>query len=216
MEIFSGICCNIDMKTLLFIGDSITDSHRLFLDVPHTLGDGFVSMIRQKLPEDSFSVINRGHDGFTVKDLLRCADRDCLVFDADIITILVGVNDIAAHIYGNCHCVPESFHQTYRELLKKIRTAAHTAELILMEPFVFSRPAEFLQFHPLIRQESRCIRSLAEEFNGRFITLQDIMNSQNDTLGASPLTTDGIHLSESGNHLLADRWLSAATDLLYD
>lgn len=202
------------MKTLLFIGDSITDSHRLFLDVPHTLGDGYVSMIRQKLPRDSFSIINRGHDGFTVKDLLRCVERDCLVFDADIVTILVGVNDIAAHIFGEYHCIPEKFYQTYRELLKKISSVPKKAELILMEPFVFSRPAEFLQFHPFVRQERECIRSLAREFNARFVPLHDLMNSQNDTLGASALTVDGIHLSESGNQLLASRWLEEASSLL--
>lgn len=203
------------MKTLLFIGDSITDSHRLFLDVPHNLGDGFVWKIRQRLSETDFSIINRGHDGFTVKDLLHHAGSDSLAFDADIITILVGVNDIAAQLYGEYNSIPDKFYKTYHTLLKKISSARPKAKLILMEPFTFSRPSELLHFHPLIQKESECIRALAKEYHAVFIPLHKTMNEQNDAAGASKLTTDGIHLSEAGSELLAECWLSAASKLLF-
>lgn len=202
------------MKTLLFIGDSITDSHRLFLDAPHSLGDGYVSMIHAQLPQDEYTVINRGHDGFTSADLLRCLKRDCLTLSPDVITILIGVNDIAAQIYGQINRIPTEFETIYGSILAKIRCCLPGARLILMEPFVFSRPAEYLKFHPYIRQESRIIQNLAAGCGAVFLPLHDRMNSQNDALGGSPLTVDGIHLSEEGARLLASLWLEAAASCL--
>ena len=201
------------MKTLLFIGDSITDSHRLFLDTPHSLGDGYVSMIQSCLLDSRYRILNRGHDGFTSTDILRCLERDCLSQRPDIITLLVGVNDIAAQLYGGIDRIPGEFEAVYRQILSRIRASLPDAFLILMEPFAFSRPREYLLFHPYILQESRIIRRLAEQFCCAFLPLHEQMNSRNDSLGDSPLTTDGIHLSREGNQLLADRWLSLAASL---
>ncbi|MGI6006594.1 MAG: SGNH/GDSL hydrolase family protein [Ruminococcus sp.] len=202
------------MKTLLFIGDSITDSHRLFLDTPYSLGDGYVSVIYSRLPHNCFTVINRGHDGFTSADLLRCLKRDCLDLAPDIITILIGVNDIAAQIYGQIDRIPLKFEEIYKEILSQIRLSLPHAELILMEPFVFSRPEEYLLFHPLVRQESKVIKTLAASYHSLFLPLHDRMNSRNDALGGSPFTLDGIHLSQKGCQFLADLWLEAAASLL--
>ncbi|MGI6012298.1 MAG: SGNH/GDSL hydrolase family protein [Ruminococcus sp.] len=201
------------MKTLLFIGDSITDSHRLFLDAPHNLGDGYVSMIHSRLPQNRYTVINRGHDGFTSADLLRCLKRDCLELAPDVVTILIGVNDIAAQIYGEINRIPEEFEKIYEEILSQIHRSLPQTNLILMEPFVFSRPKEYLLFHPYIRQESRIIQELARRHGAFFLPLHDRMNSRNDPLGGSSLTLDGIHLSGEGNRFLAQLWLNQAASL---
>lgn len=201
------------VKTLLFIGDSITDSHRLFLDTPHGLGDGYVSMIQSHLSDRQYRILNRGHDGFTSTDILRCLERDCLSLKPDVITLLVGVNDIAVQLYGGVDRIPGEFETVFRQILSRIRAAMPDAFLILMEPFAFSRPREHLLFHPYILQESRIIRRLADRYRCAFLPLHEQMNSCNDPLGGSPFTTDGIHLSREGNRLLADQWLALAASL---
>ena len=133
------------MKTLLFIGDSITDSRRLFLDTPHSLGDGYVSMIQSRLLDSRYRIINRGHDGFTSTDILRCLERDCLSKKPDIITLLVGVNDIAAQLYGGIDRIPGEFEAVYRQILlsleysslKQFRQSLWLTDIFLSTLYIF-------------------------------------------------------------------------------
>src|SRR5699024_4383156 len=100
------------------------------------------------------------------------------------------------------------FEAVYRQILSRIRASLPDAFLILMEPFAFSRPREYLLFHPYILQESRIIRRLAKQFCCAFLPLHEQMNSRNDSLGDPPLTTDSIQLYQERNRLLEDRLLS--------
>ena len=58
------------MKTLLFLGDSITDCNHYF--DPENLGYGYVRMISDKIktPDTNYQVLNKGNDGFTVPALI--------------------------------------------------------------------------------------------------------------------------------------------------
>ncbi|MCH1984296.1 GDSL-type esterase/lipase family protein [Ruminococcus sp. OA3] len=201
------------MKNFLFIGDSITDSHRLFTESSCDLGDGYVSMVRDMLPTDKYEITNRGHDGFTSEDVCRCLERDCLALTPDLVTILIGVNDIPVELYTDRPRIPAEFTQYCRSILERI-TSSGISSVILLEPFIFSSPAEYLLWHPLIRQESEILQSLASRFGAVFLPLHDRMNAQNDARGNTSLTTDGIHLSEAGSRLLASSWLSCAAPLL--
>lgn len=90
------------MKTFLFLGDSITDSHRLWQPENGGLGDGYVKMLSGIAAEKHFpaAFINKGHDGFTLPSLLRKLPIDCYPSSPDFITILIGINDIA--VSRNC------------------------------------------------------------------------------------------------------------------
>ena len=86
------------MKTLLFLGDSITDCNHYF--DPENLGYGYVRSISAKLtqkntPDNQYQVLNKGNDGFTVPALSRLWSRSCLNLKPDFITILIGINDLA-------------------------------------------------------------------------------------------------------------------------
>lgn len=201
------------MKKILFIGDSITDSHRLFTESPFDLGDGYVSVVREMLPADKYKIINRGHDGFTSEDVCRCLDRDCLALAPDLVTLLVGVNDIPVELYTDRPRIPAEFTRYCRRILENI-TSSGIPSVILLEPFIFSSPAEYLCWHPFICQESEILQELASCFGAVFLPLHERMNAQNDDRGNSILTTDGIHLSEAGSRLLASSWLACAAPLL--
>ena len=72
------------MKTLFFLGDSITDCNHLF--DPDNLGYGYVRLISDKInaPDKNYQVQNFGNDGFTVSAVRRLWKRSCLQSNPDL------------------------------------------------------------------------------------------------------------------------------------
>src|SRR5476651_1492719 len=84
---------------ILFQGDSITDGNRgRSADPNHILGHGYVFSIASKYgatyPDLDLTFVNRGISGNTVQDLANRWEADTLAIQPDVLSILVGVNDI--------------------------------------------------------------------------------------------------------------------------
>lgn len=82
------------MARILCLGDSITDCGRLFSADP--LGKGYVKQLSCLLhnTDHRFSIENRGIDGFTLERLLQNTDFWLESSDPDIVTVLIGINDV--------------------------------------------------------------------------------------------------------------------------
>ncbi|MCD2491262.1 GDSL-type esterase/lipase family protein [Lacrimispora sp. NSJ-141] len=199
-------------KRLVFTGDSITDCDRLFDDRPGELGFGYVRMIYEQLScHEEICVYNRGHNGFTAIQMLGRWKEDCISLKPDVLTVLVGINDLYMHIGGAGGCGAEGFGAHLEKLL--LETREHTdAEIILMEPFVFPKPMEYLTWkEPLGRFRSQ-VRRLSQVYDTGFVPLWDVFSEAQKHYGAEALTTDGIHLKEKGHAVLAAAWLMAYKD----
>lgn len=194
------------MKTCLFLGDSITDAEHLF--EPENLGYGYVSMIAGHPQMRNWLVTNRGHDGFTIEQIHRMLCRDGIESDWNIITILAGVNDIPVELYTDCSRIPLEFEAYYRKILNFLKQ--HTnAQLVLMEPFLFDKPASYIPWHKYIQIESEIIQELARDFHALFIPTDDILRNACTVQGTDQITLDGVHLTPEGNQILSNLWLSA-------
>ena len=203
------------MKHCLFLGDSITDANHLFSENP--LGNGFVSLIGNKL-RSSHSIVNRGHDGFTIEHLLRMLIRDGVFAGNDnshwdYITILIGVNDVSVEVYTDRPRIPYEYEAYYRKVIDLIQTHSN-AKLILMEPFIFDQPARYKSWQSHILTLSQSIQKLADDYNALFIPSNKTLQNACKQQGTTSISYDGIHLTELGNQILADLWLSAVGDVL--
>ncbi len=82
---------------ILFIGDSITDSSRDYGN-SDDLGKGYAQLIAayllNKYPAYDLKFYNRGINGNKVADLKERWEEDCLELNPDVVSILVGVNDV--------------------------------------------------------------------------------------------------------------------------
>lgn len=84
----------------LFLGDSITDANHLWLPDTNGLGDGYVAMLADRLGSNTL-ITNKGIDGFTVSALLERLQRGFLKGHPDVISLLIGINDIGVALkYG--------------------------------------------------------------------------------------------------------------------
>jgi lysophospholipase L1-like esterase len=100
--------------TILFQGDSITDSFREkekeLPNSPDSMGKGYAfltaSKILKTLPKKDLTIYNRGISGNKVHQLADRWDKDALDLKPDWISILIGVNDywhMLHHGYEGTH-----------------------------------------------------------------------------------------------------------------
>lgn len=198
------------MANCLFLGDSITDAGHLF--DPANLGEGYVSVLAEMTAEDQCILCNRGHDGFTVEQVLRMLKRDGIEKHWDIISLLAGINDIPVEVYTSHHRIPDEFSQYYTEILEFLSLRTN-ARLILIEPFLFSIPQEYQNWQPYLQMESSIIRNLALRFDAALLPANEILNHAASIHGVHQITVDGIHLTSLGNRILAETWMELYQDL---
>lgn len=198
------------MTRLLCIGDSITDSHRLFEYPP--LGNGYVHMLSLQLAgqPDPFEIINCGVDGFTVQRLLEQAPTRYLPLKPDVVTILIGINDIGLMMNTNRTSEQQKkmmhdFSIHYEALIREFLPCG--CRLILMEPFLFPWPMEYRTWFPLLHAMSEIISSCARSHQLPFVPLQEDLNQEARRYGLEFITTDGIHLTPEGHRILAQKLL---------
>jgi lysophospholipase L1-like esterase len=203
--------------TILFQGDSITDSdrsrnpNRLF---GNPLGNGYVSIIASQLIDqkayDKINIINRGISGDTVMDLIARWDTDCLELKPDVLSILIGVNDIWHTIQGTYTGTVEKYETGYRSLLKRTKKALLDVKLIICEPFALhcdkverNLDKWFPQFYGYLA----AARKLSNEFNAVFVPFQTMFDNAVKNAKPEHYSEDGIHPTMAGAALMAKEWL---------
>ncbi|MDO5409338.1 MAG: GDSL-type esterase/lipase family protein [Lachnospiraceae bacterium] len=197
-------------KRLLFAGDSITDADHLWEPGFDGLGNGFVHMISEMLKlqaalSEPPVIINSGFNGYRAEDLLRRWNQVCLSKNPDLVTLLVGVNEAGAAMEGMI-TTPDMFRRTYTRLITEVLENTQ-ADMILVEPFLFDRPAYLIAWRKYFDPLLPVIGELAEEYHLPLLRLDQPLNELAERLGTDAVTRDGIHLTETGNRFLAEAWL---------
>ncbi|GAA4525904.1 SGNH/GDSL hydrolase family protein [Brachybacterium paraconglomeratum] len=198
-------------RTLLFIGDSITDAGRR--EDPEQLGHGYVRLLAEHFAahEPTATVINRGIGGDKVADLEARFGPDCLEHAPDLVTIYVGVNDSWHRFTRGEHVTEESFEQGYRRLLAQLAATVPGASVLMIIPFVADIDQERVQIHSDLDGKVAIIRRLAQEHGHRIVDLEQVLATAL-AAGHTPqsVADDGVHPTPPGHRLIADAWLDVA------
>ncbi len=162
--------------TILFQGDSITDSGRDRND-PNSMGVGYVlfttSWLSALYPELDLKFINKGINGDRTCDLVRRWDDDCIILKPDLISIYVGINDIWRRYDSNDPTSTEEFENNYRILLDRIFNELNV-KVILCEPFVLPYPEDRKMWREDMDPKIEVIHKLSKEYNISFVPLDAI------------------------------------------
>jgi lysophospholipase L1-like esterase len=211
-------------QTIVFIGDSITDADR---NQPayRPFGFGYVHFIANTLlaqyPQMNISIINAGVSGNTIRDLKHRWEKDCIKYKPDILSVLVGINDVARR-YAEPEKQPRAVYEdeyelTYRQLLSLVsakRAVAGQAkqrlncQLVLMEPFMFCSDAENELFRNL-RSYIDIVDRLAEKFGAVLVPLQSEIDKQIRKVPSGNWSLDMIHPYVWAHAWIARCWLQA-------
>lgn len=199
----------------LFQGDSITDCGRGDYGNPYATGCGYPRLLEADLmaQDGDCEVMNCGISGNRVVDLLARWKRDCLNLKPDVITILIGVNDVW-HEFGNHDGVSVLlFEEVYRILLRETFAALPQTRLILMGAYVMPGPAttpDWDVFSGEVAARREVTRKLAEEFGLIYVDLQQAFDEAQKKFPAQRWTGDGVHPTAAGHEVIAVAWKKAA------
>jgi lysophospholipase L1-like esterase len=204
---------------ILLQGDSITDAMRdrsvADPNDPRGMGSGYAFIAASRLlaerPNDGLAFYNRGISGDKVFQLADRWERDCLSLKPNLLSILVGVNDIGHKIGGTYDGTFEVYERDYRGLLERTRRELPNARLVICEPFVLSCGAVDGRWFPEFEGYRAAARRLAEAFGATFVPFQAAFDEAARKAPPEYWAPDGVHPTMAGHHLMAQTWLKAVT-----
>lgn len=202
---------------IIFYGDSITDCGRDRDALPRTnmgLGNGYAQMIAARLseqkPELRLQFTNKGIGGNRVYDLEERVERDVLSLRPELVSILIGINDVWREFDSNVPSPLEDFRASYRRILERVVGAG--CEVILLDPFLLPTKPEFEAWRPVLDPKIEVVRELAQEFATLHVPLDDLFEAASRKREAAFWAEDGVHPSRAGHELIAQSWLQAVSN----
>ncbi|MCU6709943.1 SGNH/GDSL hydrolase family protein [Paenibacillus sp. J5C_2022] len=200
-----------EKMVILFQGDSITDGNRgRDEDSSYILGQGYPFLISGKLgfelAEKQPIFINRGGSGNRASELYARWNEDALNLRPDLISILIGVNDVGWAL----NSITDRFERSYRHLLEETKSVLPDTGLVLCEPFLLNTGLDrWEERKRQIEHYQRTVRRLAEQFQAVFVPLQEAFNNACTRADAAYWIWDGVHPTAAGHDLIAREWLNA-------
>ena len=201
--------------TVLFQGDSITDSGRARSQAPNLssrqFGYGYVYFIVGRLmaekPTYELNPLNRGISGNTVTDLTARWEADCIQLKPDVLSILIGVNDIWHTLDGTYNGTVERYETEYRALLERTIKALPDVKLVICEPYVLRCGVVNDNWFPEFDQYRAAAKKMSEEFKTIFVPFQAMFDNAVKNTEPQYWSADGVHPTIAGAALMANEWL---------
>ena len=191
-------------KRVIFFGDSITQAG--------VKPGGYITRIGEMLTKQNkaadYELIGAGIGGNKVYDLFLRMDDDVLAKQPDLVFIYVGVNDVwHKRTYGT-GTDPDKFMKFYEGLIRKLQAA--NTKVVLCTPAVIGEKTDSSNEQDGdLNQYSALIRDLAKKQNLPLCDLRKAFLDYNlknnpDNKAQGILTTDRVHLNDTGNQFVDD------------
>lgn len=219
-------------KRVLFIGDSITDGawgntgiwnspseDRIQTDMNHIYGHGYMmiaaSHYQGVFPQEGWTFWNRGISGNTLCDLAERWEKDALALNPDVISILIGTNDVDKALGEGQTIDYEAWELQYRSLLDAILEKNEDATFILCTPFVakagrLKDSNNFDKREAMISALIGITERIAKDYPATLVPFHALVNSTiaaNENLPTEYWIWDGIHPTPAMHYLMAQQWI---------
>lgn len=204
--------------TILLQGDSITDAGRkrdrqLANDIG-SLGIGYANMIAAGMlgyhPTLALQCHNRGISGNKVPDLAARWDEDTLDLNPDVLSILIGVNDVWHTFDGKYDGNAEKYETGYTALLERTRSALPETMFVICEPFVLRCGVVKDSWLAEIEAHRAAAKRVADAAGATWVPFQSMFdNAITDDTPPEYWARDGVHPSMAGHALMARTWIDA-------
>lgn len=190
-------------KKILFFGDSITQAG--------AERGGYIGMIEnllQKEEKTDYELIGAGVSGNKIYDLYLRAESDVISRSPDIVVVYVGVNDVWHKRTHGTGTDADKFEQFYRALIFKLQSAH--VKVVLCTPAVIGekkdganeQDEDLNKYANIIKNIGSSLQLPVCDLRALFRAYIEEYNTEN--VAYDILTTDGVHLNETGNRLVAE------------
>lgn len=196
-------------KKVVFFGDSITE-----MGVKQ---GGYIWQMQQMLAQNGkaaqYELIGAGIGGNKIYDLYLRHETDVLAKKPDVVVIYVGVNDVWHKVTHQTGTDKDKFDRFYRALVARLKQAG--IRVILATPAGIGEKRDMGNPQDAdLDAYSAVIRKIAADTNCKLVDLRALWQNHqqaNNPANAAQgiLTTDGVHLNETGNKAVAEAMLKA-------
>jgi lysophospholipase L1-like esterase len=190
-------------KKVVFFGDSITQMG--------VNPGGYIADMKDMLAQQgvtNYDLVGAGIGGNKVYDLYLRMPSDVIAQSPDIVVIYVGVNDVWHKSTYGTGTDADKFEKFYRAIIKELQS--NNIKVMLVTPAVIGEKNDYSnQQDGDLNKYAQIIRNIAKDLDLPLCDLHSIFhiyevdhNTANTDKGI--LTTDGVHLNDSGNKLVAE------------
>ena len=205
---------------VVFLGDSITQAGES--KEGEGTYKGFITSLKENVGQE-MELINKGISGNKVSDLLLRYKYDVLELKPDIVFIYIGINDVWHKYDWGTGTDIDVYEDGLRKIIADIKIKG--AKIILCTPTVIGENSgEFklnnsfknIDTMDIMNKDldafSDVIRNLSSEFNTELLDLRKkfkdyISENNTENVYKGILTSDGVHLNNQGNKLIADEMI---------
>jgi lysophospholipase L1-like esterase len=200
---------------ILFQGDSITDAGRAreqtsIANSQPALGNGYAWLAASQLlvdrPDDKLTIFNRGISGNKVFQLAERWQTDALNLKPDVLSILIGVNDVWHKLNGQYDGTVEVYEKDYHALVKRTKEALPEVKLVICEPFVLRCGAVNSTWFPEFDDYRAAAKRVADEARAVFVPFQEMFDRAAKLAPPERWAKDGVHPTPDGAALMAHTW----------
>lgn len=202
------------MKTIVFQGDSITDVGRNRDNIMEP-GMGYPLLVSAELGykyPGEYKFINEGVSGDRVVDVYARIRRDIINNNPDILTILIGVNDVWHELGEEPNGIDnEKYFRIYCDLIEEVKRMCPQCEIYILEPFLLkasATQAKWNVFRREVEKRAQSAKKCAEKFGLTFIPLQEDFDKACEKAPASYWLSDGVHPTFAGHELIAKKLIA--------
>lgn len=202
---------------IVFQGDSITDAGRDRRNY-HNLGPGYPKFaaehLREAFPDVEFEFINMGISGNRTDQLFDRLYPDAIAFEPDIISILIGINDVW-HRYAaaKIETTDAQVETNYRAILERLKNQTN-AKIVILCPFLLDAEDKE-SWRGEVDSVIAIVRRLADEYADAFIPLDELFA---EALKVQPepkyYSADGVHPNENGRAFIGKHYAEAVKTLI--
>lgn len=200
---------------ILFQGDSITDAYRA-RDNEENIGIGYAFLVKASLGFEmpgEYEFINRGNGGNRIVDLYARIKNDIINIKPDVMSILIGVNDVWHEFAESPNGVnAEKYYKIYDMLIAEVKAVLPEMKIMIMEPFVLKASAteeKWEQFHEEVRKRAQMAKKISEKYHLPYIALQEGFDKLAKNMPASYWLEDGVHPTAMGHEYIKNEWIKA-------
>lgn len=201
---------------LVFQGDSITDAGRDKRNY-HDMGKGYPfyasNLLTEAHPDVEFDFYNFGISGNRTDQLFDRLYPDAIAFQPDIISVLIGINDIWHRHSHNIRTTNEQIETNYRAILERLKNETH-AKIVMMSPFLLDCP-EKEHVRKDLETLIPIIERLAREYADVYIPLNEHFE---EALKTQPeekyYSADGIHPNDNGRIFIGKLYYEAVSPII--
>lgn len=202
------------MIKFLFQGDSITDAGRNRDDVTN-FGLGYPNLVAAELMNKypgKYEFINKGISGNRIVDLYARIKHEIINLQPDMMSILIGVNDVWHELNDKNGVAAPKFEKIYSMLIEEVKEALPDIKIFILEPFVLKgcgTERYFDEFLADVKLHSQAAKNVAEKYGLTFVPLQEKFDEAAKLMPDTYWLADGVHPTPAGHALIKEALIKA-------